>query len=209
MGFLIGRLFGTDIRATGGFFLLLAFYLLTSGEGRTAEAAIFAIAVIVSLLIHEFGHVYAVRRQIKEDSIVILWGLGGLCMHPPAPKPKQRLVISLMGPAFEAVLGVAAILVYFFLPKIEPHVDYFVFCLVWINVFWLALNLVPLRPLDGGQALEAALEMRIGPARASSITRKVSIVTASGLLVLALYFQFPIGAILAVLLLLQNLQPRP
>jgi len=208
MGFSIGRLFGTDIRATGGFFLLLGYYFLRFGVAQAAEAAMFSIAVIVSLLVHEFGHVFAVRWQLKSESAVILWGLGGLCVHPPAPHPKQRIIISLMGPAFEAVLGVAAILMLLFAPPIQPLVDGLIWYLVWINVFWLALNLVPLKPLDGGQALEAALEMRMGAARAAALARRISVFTAGAILVLCLYFQLMFVAILAALLLFHNLQGR-
>ena len=206
MGFLIGRLFGTDVRATGGFFLLMGFYFLQLGVDRAAEAAIFCIAVILSLLVHEFGHVYAVRKQLKSESQVILWGLGGLCVHPPAPYPKQRVIISLMGPAFEAVLGVAAVLVYLFAPPSDPLLQWFVWCMVWINVFWLALNLVPLRPLDGGQALQAALEMRVGAGKAGAIARKVSIVTAGLVIVAGILLNFTILSIMALLLLIHNLR---
>jgi stage IV sporulation protein FB len=206
MGFSIGRLFGTDIRATGGFFLLMGFYFLSAGVGRVAEAAVFCIAIIVSLLVHEFGHVYAVRRQLKSESQVILWGLGGLCVHPPAPLPKQRLVIALMGPAFESVLGVAAVLVFLFVPPAQPLLYWFVWCMVWINVFWLAFNVIPLLPLDGGHALEAALEMRIGKARAGAITRRVSVVTAGLVLAGGIFLRQPFIAVLALLLLMQNLR---
>jgi len=208
MGFSIGRIFGTDIRATGGFLLLMAFYFMRYGVEQTAEAAVFCFSVIVSLLVHEFGHVFGVRWQLKSESQVILWGLGGLCVHPPAKYPKQQLIISLMGPAFEAVLGVAAVLVYFFAPPSQPILYWFVWCMVWINVFWLALNLVPLKPLDGGQALEAALEMRMNSAKAAAIARRVSVVTAGVVLVAGIYLEFMILAVMAVLLLVHNLQGR-
>jgi len=206
MGFSIGRIFGTDVRATGGFFLLMGFYFLQLGVDRAAEAAVFCIAVIISLLVHEFGHVYAVRQQLKSESQVILWGLGGLCVHPPAQYPKQRVIISLMGPAFEAVLGVAAVLVYWLAPPTNPYLFAFVWYMVWINVFWLTLNLVPLRPLDGGQALQAALEMRMAPAKAGAIARRVSVVTGGAVLVAGILLQFPLLSVMALLLLIHNLR---
>jgi stage IV sporulation protein FB len=209
MGFSIGRLFGTDIRATGGFFLLLGFYFLQYGVERAADAAIFCIAVIVSLLVHEFGHVFAVRWQLKSNAAVILWGLGGLCIHPPARRPGQRVVIALMGPAFEAVLGVGAILVWLLAPPAQPYLHWLVWCLVWINVIWLALNLIPVKPLDGGHALEAALEMRLGAAKATVVARRVSVVSAGLILAASIYLDLHFVAILALLLLLHNLHGRP
>jgi len=209
MGFSIGRLFGTDIRATGGFFLLVAFYFLRFGLEAPAEAAIVCIAVILSLLVHEFGHVFAVRWQLKSESAVILWGLGGLCVHPPAPKPSQRLIISLMGPAFEAVLGIVAIAVWFLFPPSQPLVRYFVGWLVWINVVWLVFNLVPLKPLDGGQALEAAMEMKLGSAKAATIARRVSVLCAAVIVAAGLYYKLVFLAVMGLFLLIHNLQGRP
>jgi Zn-dependent protease len=202
MGFPIGRLFGTDIRATGGFFLLMAAAFYFQGDAHVAQAAIFCIAIIVSLLVHEFGHVFAVRWQLHSESAVILWGLGGLCVHPPAETPKQRIIISLMGPAFQAVLGGAAVAAYFWAPAAQPYL----WALVLINVFWLVLNLLPILPLDGGHALEAILQTRLGEAKASRVARRVSVVTAGVLLVASLYLDLMFVGIMAAFLMLQNFQ---
>ena len=156
MGFSIGRLFGTDIRATGGFFLLMAAVFYLNGQERLADVALFCIAIIVSLLVHEFGHVFAVRWQLQRESSVILWGLGGLCVHPPADTPKQRIIISLMGPAFQAVLGGAAVAAYFWAPAARPYL----WGMVWINVVWLALNLLPVHA-SGDNGLSAIVLLNV------------------------------------------------
>jgi Zn-dependent protease len=208
MGVSIGRLFGTDIRATGGFFLLMGLYFFMYGADRVAEAGMFCFAIVISLLVHEFGHVLAVRLQLRSDSVVILWGLGGLCMHERASKPRQQLIISLMGPAFSALLGAITIPLFLWVPMPHPVIADLVWALVWINVIWLGLNLIPVLPLDGGRALESALAMRMGEARAHAIARKVSIVAAGALILGAFALKLPFLPVLGILLLMQNLQRR-
>lgn len=209
MGVLIGRLFGTDIRATSGFFLLMLFLFYRQGAAQVAEAGLFCLAIIVSLLVHEFGHVFAFRWQAKSGSSVVLWGLGGLCVpEAPTGDPRRRIIISLMGPAFEAVLGAVAVAVWFFAPPMNAYADLFVWMLVWINVIWLVLNLVPVLPLDGGQALQAALEIKLGRHKAEAAARKVSVACAVLLVVVALRFELWFLAVLGGLLALQNLSGR-
>lgn len=205
-GFQIGRLFGTNIYVTGGFFLLLGLYFVLYGAENAGWVAIYCIALLVSLLVHEFGHAFAVRWFLKAESAIVLWGLGGLCIHPGAPAPKTRLGISLMGPAFEAVLGGLSILALFLLPEGTPvAVRTFVGAMVWINVVWVAANLLPVLPLDGGQALWAALELRLPRERAYGIVRRVSIVVAAGGAATALHFGQPFAAAICIYLVLQNI----
>ena len=208
MGVPLGRIFGTDIRATGGFFLLLAFCFYRYGSSGVALAAIFCIAVVLSLLVHEFGHVFAVRKQLGSESVVILWGLGGLCLHEPARSPRQRIIISLMGPAFTALFGGIMLAVWKFAPLPHPAAQRLVWILLWINTAWLIFNILPIRPLDGGQALESALEMKMGAGRARAVARKVSAVFALGVLVAGVRYDYPFAAVFGLLLLVQNLTAR-
>lgn len=203
-GLLIGRLFGTDIYASPSFLLLMAVYFFA--YRNPAAVAIFLVALILSLLVHEFGHVFAVKWLLKGRAVILLWMLGGLCIHERTTNAKKQLGISLMGPAFGfALAGVAW--------AIEPLVPRpgvwagLVAMLLWINVLWNALNLLPLWPLDGGQALRAALALRIGGAKAAVAVRRISIFTAVAGIAVALQSGYFFAAILATMLLLENLRP--
>jgi len=211
MGVPIGRIFGTDIRATAGFFLLLALCFYVYGSDGAAMAAIACIAIVFSVLFHEFGHVFAVRRQLGGESIVILWGLGGLCLHQPAQSARQRIIISLMGPAFTAILaGIALAAGHLETAFGPPHplVGRLTAFLLAINSVWLVFNILPIRPLDGGQALEAALAIRLGEARARAMSRRLSIVAALAVAAGAYAIGWPVATALALLLLVQNLTGR-
>lgn len=203
-GVLIGRIFSTDIYATGGFLLLMVLFLAMNPENIWL-VAIWILALIVSVLVHEFGHVFAVRWLLKGPSIVMLWGLGGLCIHEPTPVIRKRIGISLMGPAFGFTLGLLFLgLRLLDLPG-SPVVKTFVDAMVWINLFYNALNLLPVIPLDGGQASLAALEARIGPAKALYHMRRISVFVSAIGVGVAAYFGYIFLTVLAGLLLIQNL----
>jgi Zn-dependent protease len=206
-GIPLGRLFGTDIFATGGFFLLLALYFFL-GRSDVAGAAVWCIAVVVSLLVHEFGHVFAVRRIAGGSCWVQLWMLGGLCVHAPIPSRGKQIVVSLMGPAFGFVLAGASLVAARYAPPPSTVAGYLVYSFVWINLVWNALNLLPIWPLDGGQALRAALAAKLGSGRAVPIVRNVSLVIAAAVALVALRFGFTIGVAIAVLLGMENLMGR-
>ena len=165
--------------------------------------------MIISILVHEFGHVFAVRRFLGSGSTVMLWAIGGLTFHEPTSSRGKRIGIALMGPAFGLVLGGAFLGIKQFVPGanslIAGPVQSFVFIMVWINFALTAANLLPIYPLDGGQALLAGLEYKLAPARARRVVAVVSVVTAAGGLAAALAFGMPFVAFLAGWLLIQNL----
>jgi Zn-dependent protease len=198
----MGRLFGTDIYAAPGFFVLLLLYFVTGRD--LAESALFCAAVVLSLLVHEFGHVFAVRWRTGGSSVVLLWMLGGLCIHERVRRPGAQIVISLMGPAFGFALGAAGWGL-FLVPDMHPTVHVFAWDLAWIGFLWNALNLIPIHPLDGGQAFRAALRTMVDPYHADRVARVVSVLCAAAGLAAAVYFRRPFAAVLAGLLLLQNL----
>ncbi|MHC4957167.1 MAG: metalloprotease [Planctomycetota bacterium] len=205
-GTLIGRLFRTDIYATSGFFLLVV--LLFAFYWNSAWViAVYLIALVISLLTHEFGHVFAVRWFLKSHSVVVLWGLGGLCIHEPTPVIRKRIGISLMGPAFGFVLGGVSWAVSHYLVPEDATAPLLAFmgAMVFINVVYTALNLLPIVPLDGGQAALAALESRLGPARARAWMRKVSVIVAGAGVAVAVYAGWYFAAFLAGMLVFQNL----
>ncbi|MHC4133757.1 MAG: site-2 protease family protein [Planctomycetota bacterium] len=204
-GFRIGRLFGTDIYCAPGFFLLVVACFLLAGPG---PGALFSVAVIISILVHEFGHVFAVKWLLRAPSTVLLWALGGLCIHQAKASPGKQVGISLMGPAFGFCLAAVSLAAALLLPDVSPALTAFLQLMVRINVIWTAANLLPILPLDGGQALRAALQTALGAGRATRIARWISIVVAGLALAAALYVGERFLALLAALLLYQNLM-RP
>ena len=206
-GFQIGRLFGTDILATPGFLGLLALFFWFRRE-NPALAAVVVMAVVVSILIHEFGHVTAARRLVGGRAVVLLWFMGGLCLHEPTAVPRKQFVISIMGPAFGLIGGALCLLVLFAVPGLNPLLATWLSAMWWIGLVWTGLNLLPILPLDGGQALRALLSARRGPARADLLARRVSVVTAALIIPVGIYFKLTFFPVIAIMLMFQNLNRR-
>ena len=154
-----------------------------------------------------FGHVLAVRKLLKTQSLVVLWMLGGLTIYRGAPRPGQQAAISLMGPAFSIVLGGLSYAALLWLPPAPPLVHAFLVVMVWINVVWTAANLLPALPLDGGQALRAGLRAGIGREKADPIMRAISLGTSAAIIGAGLWLAEPVAVVLGAFLLLDNLKP--
>ena len=202
-GILIGRLFGTNIYCELSFFLLVALYFFAFDA---AEAAGYSAAIFISVLLHEFGHVLAVRRYLKTESLVVLWMLGGLTIYRGAPTPGQQAAISLMGPLFSLAFGALAFGLSLLLPE-PPLLFWFLRLLAIINAIWTVANLLPALPLDGGQALRAGLRAGIGRPKADPIMRVISLVTASAIVGVGIWIKEPVAAVLGAFLFLDNLKP--
>jgi stage IV sporulation protein FB len=75
------RLFGTSVRVHPLFWILP---LLLAGDARDAWRVLFWVVVVfVSILVHEFGHILAMRL-FGGDGYIVLGGYGGLAISPSA-----------------------------------------------------------------------------------------------------------------------------
>ena len=138
------------------FFLLLAFFAFGSD---LTSGLIFAVCVTFSLLVHEFGHA-TVAAYYQLQPAVILHGWGGLCAHQRAKRDLHDAFIVSAGPGAGFALGIACILLQIVLPEsflsTRPLVQFALFQLIFINIFWSLFNILPLWPLDGGQLFRLA-----------------------------------------------------
>ena len=92
-------------------------------------------------------------------------------------KWRQRVAISLAGPGTGFLLGGLLYLGSVLVPVQEPYLVRLAgYDFLWITLAWGAFNLLPMMPLDGGQALAETLEHRLGAQRGRLLARKVSCV---------------------------------
>lgn len=182
-------------------------------ENDLPATAIWIGCVLVSILVHEYGHGLMAKHFHGSPSIV-LYGLGGLCYSQGERTPGQRLAVLFAGPGAgfilcAIVLGVTSLalgltggehlaviqrlvglkadkdLFFDAMGKFpSPTIFMIYFSLIWINLLWGLVNLLPIYPLDGGQATQVVLSQvdRRNGVRRSHI---VSLVTAGVLAVLA------------------------
>lgn len=143
----------------------------------TLQAAVFVACFFVSILVHELGHAFTVRYYGGRPWIT-LYGFGGLASYRPrdftrpADPTVRSLLISVAGPL--AGFSLAAVALFFVMAtgvfggfrglgvdiandlwQSNPYLAYFLTQLIFINVIWNLINLIPVFPLDGGQVAQA------------------------------------------------------
>lgn len=153
---------------------------------------IWAAVVLVSILVHELGHALTMRKFGEDAEVVLygMGGLAMSTRQRWRRTYSSQILISLGGPAAGFVLGAAAALVAmalraefdiglsdFGLPHVavdwprgalssnrwaQAYIEYAFNSALWVNIYWGMMNLMPVYPLDGGQALRAWLEKASG-----------------------------------------------
>jgi stage IV sporulation protein FB len=151
--------------------------LLLCGAQDTASVLIWVAVCLASVLMHELGHVLAFRL-FGERADVVLYGWGGLTMPWHSVNGTvPRVVVALAGPAagfcvVVVVIGIAwmtgfAVQGFPILhivppgaaPLARPSYGYVLLSnLLWVNLAWSLINLLPVYPLDGAQAAQAIFE---------------------------------------------------
>ena len=143
------RLFGFPV-AIGVDFLLITL-LIGMGNRPGAYLLEWLIVVAVSILIHELGHGFAVRSYGITPEIR-LWGMGGLTIFGFALPPRKSIVVSLAGPLVGIPVAVAVMVIRPWLPDTDP-LRTIANDLVFVNLWWGLLNLLPIAGLDGGNVV--------------------------------------------------------
>lgn len=181
------QVFGFPVTVQPAFGLLLAVYLLVGLQAQRSIASIaaFGAIVFVSILVHELGHAFVARRLGMRVGGIFIHGFGGHVTHSGG-QAHHRLAVSLAGPGAGLSLGLPA-LAAACLGAWPAPLHSFLFDVIWVNVGWSLMNLLPMLPLDGGKAFGALLELWWGPARGWAVTASVGVAVGSGLLGLGLY----------------------
>ncbi len=176
------RLFGVPVEIQTWFWittLLLGWDPSVPGKVAAIRLAVWVPVVLVSILVHEFGHAFAVMRH-KIQPEIVLQGLFGLCRYRAVVPLRRRdeVIISLAGPFAGFVLGGAALAAKVYIAGFYAGLPAWgklaVDDLIWVNVQWGLVNLLPIWPLDGGQALASIL----GPTRARA-SALISLIAAA------------------------------
>jgi stage IV sporulation protein FB len=184
-------------------FLLFALLLGLGAQRNAAHVAIWAAGFLVTALAHELGHAVAARSfgVAAEVNLTLLRaGLGARLDSLPSGR---RAVVCLAGPA--ASLGVAATAFAVACARFtDGHgIGSAVLYLGWINLGWGLVNLLPVLPLDAGNALVALLDgARRG--HGEEAVRWLSITLAAVIGVASTPYRLPFPALLCAFVAFQN-----
>lgn len=105
------------------------------------------------VLLHELGHAYFVRRFGQRVLSVEVHGLGGLCTWSGKVSPIRRSVIAWGGVVAQWLVYSGAR--FFLLVQGEPVTaggQEILYVATSTNLWMIAFNLLPIRPLDGKEA---------------------------------------------------------
>jgi Zn-dependent protease len=181
------RMFGTDVRVHPLFWLfsaVLGWREYSKPGGSVGYLALWVGCVFVSVLLHEFGHIF-MGRLFGADGHIVLYSFGGLAVGSNRLSRRwQRMAVAFAGPAVQLLLWAALWLLAFRMGVLRRVPEAWLgpvlrawAMLLAINFFWPLLNLLPIWPLDGGQISRDLLEGLLG-ARGTSLALGVSLVVA-------------------------------
>ena len=150
------RLFGVPIRIGPSIVVVLLLFGL--GVGDPVAIALWVLIGIVSIVLHELGHALVARAAGAHPTIELA-GLGGVTRYETTGRSGRRgwrLAISLAGPGVGLAIGAVA----WWLRDAVTRGGYgevALSILLFTSIGWSLFNLLPILPLDGGQALRQLL----------------------------------------------------
>ncbi|AGC46306.1 hypothetical protein MYSTI_05018 [Myxococcus stipitatus DSM 14675] len=170
------------------------------GVGLAPERwALWMGVAFVSVLLHECAHGWVLRR-FGADARITLHGLGGTTESTREVSHRQAVGVSLAGPAMGLVLGGLAWTVSrATAPEAGGLAHEVARQVLWVNLGWALINLLPVQPLDGGDALASFVRARAG-SRHERALRILGIGTSAVMLGGALWSRTVWVGLLAVLL---------
>jgi Zn-dependent protease len=152
-------LFGFPILIHWFFWLntaLLSGRIGSSSPEQLQALAIWVAAVLVSIIIHELGHAFTMRRYGARPHIV-LYALGGLAIPDRGFRRGQDIVVSLAGPLVQIAVGLGAMFLLRHSSGDAWWIQVFLSDFIFVSIWWGMFNLLPIFPLDGGHVMNSFL----------------------------------------------------
>ena len=195
---------------SGWYLAMLVYVSYASGLQR---GLMWAGAITISLLVHEFGHALVAKR-FRLAPQISLEMFGGLTHHQRAARDRDDALVIAAGPAAGIGFGILVLAVFLFIRATAPAVlverpllGLALDNLLFINFFWSLVNLLPLWPLDGGQLFRLGMLQITNPAQGERVTHLVGTAVGIGAVALAWFVMHSsFVAILAALLTFQNIR---
>jgi len=156
---------------------------------------VWAGVITVSVLFHEFGHALS-ALFFGQTAEIELVGFGGVTRRQGKTlRLWQEFIIVLNGPLAGFLLFFIAYAASAWIGKPQDHLILYdiVEITMYVNLFWTAVNLLPVLPLDGAQLVRIVLESMFG-LKGIRFAALFSLVLAIVIATLSLLYQFIIAA---------------
>lgn len=169
LSFSLGTWLQTSVRMSWWF--PLAFLVLWGRLGLQL-GTVCGLLLLVCVIVHEFFHVFGARLTGGDAHEILIWPAGGLAYCQPGPSLRSELLTIAAGPLANVLLAAAMLPIILptgslsdcFHPIMLPAVsleenlwESLALLMFSLNIKLVYLNLLPVRPFDGGQMLEVIL----------------------------------------------------
>lgn len=147
------QVFNFPVNVRWSFFLFTV--LIGLSYNNLVLLLFWVVVVFVSILIHELGHAI-VSNNYGRDPAIELREMGGLtyARRYSLLSYPQEIFISFAGPLAGFIVGgIVYALDHFLGPFGNPYLGALVSMVIWVNIGWGVINLVPILPLDGGSIM--------------------------------------------------------
>lgn len=184
-----GRVLGVPVHLDWSFVIVMALFGYRPGV-TAVEFGLWMAITPLAVLVHELGHALVARTTGARPQIALA-GFGGVTTYvPPGELTRLRsLAISLAGPGVGLAVGLVQVLIWW---QVRDGLDpqswqaIALWTGIWTCIGWSLLNLLPVLPLDGGQAMREVLP-GAPPVRARRAAM-VSVVVAALVIVAAFVY---------------------
>ena len=160
------RLLGVPIRLHFTFVLLLIF-LVVIGLGSNQSPvnySLFILALIVSVLLHEFGHAFISSLYGIRTLEIVMFPIGGVARLARPAKPREEFWIALTGPVVNLAIACTIFAIFYSQHKAvnlfaldQPTDSNLPDRIALGNLILAGFNLLPAFPMDGGRMFRALL----------------------------------------------------
>lgn len=139
---------------------------------------------LISVLIHEWSHVYFANKYGYETKKIVFMALGAAAMidlEKHVKDHKNEALLALAGPVSSFVLGMLLV------PLFMIWRNDFLAIMIALNVLMAIFNAIPVYPLDGGRVFSSLLSLKLGAEKALKVVRVINYVVLIPSLVYYLY----------------------
>lgn len=197
------NLFNIPVYIHPSFWIFVIFFT-SIYQSPSVYSLILGGVLILSLLVHEFGHALTARFYGAQPNIV-LQAFGGRAEYKDrAMTSKQAFYVTLNGPLLESLLiPLSYLILKSGIFSGYCYIQYFFYATMRINIIWCLLNLIPIAPLDGAHLLNYFLEKKFR-SRGTQATLFVGLICVASIAPYLLFKGFFFFGIMLIIFGYQN-----
>jgi stage IV sporulation protein FB len=167
------RVAGIPVRVEPVFFVIALLFGFQYAETSVSLVFVWMAVMFVSVLVHELGHAL-VLKAFGQPSRIVLVAFGGVTISTRRLSKARSVVVSLAG-------SIVALVLLWLPARTINGSDWILHQDLWVqngvlfvafaNLWWSVANLLPIRPLDGGNVVVELF--------GTTVSRRVSLVVAA------------------------------